>query len=495
MRPLRIASISAEVDPFSKTGGLGDVARSLPKSLHRLGQDIIIITPFYKQVIDAEKFQLKKIYHNVALHIDKENDVSVSYYRGELMPGLPVYFISADRYFGRKKELYGSAWENSRFYVFDVAALKLLSLLKFSADIIHCHDWHTGLIPELLQKKFKRSKTLANSATVFTAHNLAFQLGHNWWEIAGKLRDNGRTALPAFHQTEKIERLNFAKRAILYADAINTVSETYAEEILKPNFGQDLHHILRNRQHKLYGVVNGIDYNLFNPAKDPLIKYNYSSTSIEKKKLNKKALQKEFSLPTIDVPLIVMASRIAEQKGFDILLPILPTIAVRDAQFVIIGDGDKNYRKTLEQLEKDFPASFRYRPFSQTENIETKLYAAGDIVLLPSHFEPCGTTQLKGLRYGSVPVVREIGGLGETVSNYDPETNPDGIGFVFKSYSSESLLFTLARALETYKHAKIWQELVIRGMRSSFSWDLPAKKYLRLYRLAMKFKREGKAND
>ncbi len=491
MKKLKIVSVASEVDPFSKTGGLADVARSLPKSLQRLDQEVIIITPFYKNVIDIKRFKPQKIYSDIKLHVDKEHDVTVSYYKTELVKGLPVYLVSADKYFGRKNELYGSRIENTRFYVFDVAVLKLISLLKFQADIIHCHDWQTGLIPELLKKKFKDSKTLSNAATVFTAHNLAFQLGHNWWEIPGKLRDNGRSALPKFSDEASIERINFAKRGFLYADAISTVSEAYAEEILKKNFGQDLHLILQNRRHKLFGVVNGIDYNEFNPLRDKSLKVNYDHNKIHRKKINKEALQKKYKLPNNpDIPIIVMTSRVAEQKGIDILLPILPILLTKELQFIIVGDANNYYAKKLRSLMKKFPDKMFWGPFDYKNDFETMLYAGGDIVLLPSRFEPCGIVQLKGLRYGCVPVVREIGGLGETVSNYDPINDANGIGFVFRAYNSFSLNFALARALETYKYKDVWKNMVIRGMRASFSWDLPAKKYLILFRLAIKFKKE-----
>lgn len=491
MKKLKIVSIASEVDPLSKTGGLADVARSLPKSLKRLDQEVIIITPFYKNIIDVKLFNPQKIFSDIKLHIDKDNDVTVSYYKTELVKGLPVYLISADKYFNRKNELYGSRIENTRFYVFDVAALKLISLLKFKADIIHCHDWQTGLIPELLKKKFKQSKTLANAATVFTAHNLTFQLGHNWWEIPGKLRDNGRSALPRFGDDANIERINFAKRGILYADAISTVSETYAEEILNKNFGQDLHLILQNRKHKLFGVVNGIDYNEFNPLRDKVLSINYDHKKIHRKKINKQAVQKKYNLPIRpDIPVIVMTSRVVEQKGFEILFPVFPTLLTKDLQFIILGDASKDYAKKLRALMKQFPDKIYWGPFDYKNDYETMLYAGGDMVLLPSRFEPCGIVQLKGLRYGCVPVVREVGGLGETVSNYDPINDPQGIGFVFKAYNSYSLDFALSRALETYKYQDIWKAVVVRGMKASFSWDLPAKKYLKLFKLAIKFKKE-----
>jgi starch synthase len=490
MKPLKIVSISAELDPFSKTGGLADVARSLPKSLHRLGHDVIAITPLYGKMIDREKHKLEKIYSDVKLQIDKENTVKVSYYRGELMPGLLVYFVRCDKYFGRKKWPYGSSREGARFYLFDVAALKLISLLKFKADIIHCHDWHTGLIPYLKKKRFQRSKTLANAATVFTIHNLTFQAGMNWWEIPVKNRDKGKSALPLF-KDEKTSYINFAKRGILNADIINTVSETYADEIIKKNFGQDLHRILVNRKHKLFGVVNGIDYNRYNPKTDKNIKKRYTIDNIHRKIVNKRHLQKMLKLPIDDrTPVIGFTSRIAEQKGFDLLLDILPTLLLRDVQFVIMGDGDKTLIERINKIKKKFPGKIHQFPFHTNPELESLIYAGGDFLLLPSRFEPCGTTQMIAFRYGCVPIVRSTGGLSDTVDNFDPVDYEKGNGFTFKNYKSQELLVAITRGLETYKYKDVWKDLMRRGMRASFSWELPAKKYLELYKKAKKFKYE-----
>ncbi len=488
MKNLKIVSIASEVDPFAKSGGLADVARSLPKSLYRLGHEVIIITPLYGKVMDKDKFHLEQIYQDVNLHIDSNNTVKVSYYRGELLPGLKVYFVGNDKYFSRRKDLYGSTHENARFYLFSVAALKLISLLKFKADIIHCHDWHTGLIPYLKKTRFKASKTLAQAATVFTIHNLTYQLGSNWWEVPVKNRDQGKKALPEFSDPA-LEYINFAKRGILSADIINTVSETYAQEILRKHFGQDLHRILLNRQHKLFGVVNGIDYNEYNPKTDKGLHKNYTPETLAKKKNNKRYLQEHYQLPVKDnFPLIGLTSRIVEQKGFDLILEVLPTILLRDVQLIIMGDGDKEYLKKLNKLKKKFPEKLQIVPFDS--EMETSIYAGADMFLLPSRFEPCGINQLIGLRYGCVPIVRSTGGLGDTVDNFSPDEKPQGNGFTFKNYSNKELLVAITRALETYKYKEVWQDLVKRGMQASFSWELPAQRYLQLYKKAKKFKDE-----
>lgn len=487
MKSLKIVSIASEVDPYSKTGGLADVARSLPKSLHRLGHEVMIITPYYRKVIDREKYHLERIYSDVNLYIDKENEIKVSYYRSELVPGLPVYFMRNDKYFSRRKTLYGSTRENARFYLFDVAALKLVSLLKFKADIIHCHDWQTGLIPYLKKTRFKKSQTLQSAATVFTIHNLTFQMGSNWWEVPLKYKDKGQSALPMF-KSSKMEYINFAKRGILNADVVNTVSETYAEEILNKGFGQDLHRILVNRRHKLFGVVNGIDYKQYNPQTDRGLHKNFTIEKLHRKILNKKFLQKFYKLPVDEkIPLIGLTSRIAEQKGFDLILEILPTLLLRDIQLIIMGDGDKEYLKRLNKIKKKYPEKIRIVPFVRKH--ETAIYAGADLFLLPSRFEPCGINQLISFRYGAVPIVRSVGGLSDTVVNFDPDTDR-GNGFTFKHYNGRELLVAITRALETYKYKPVWKRLVRRGMKASFSWDLPAERYTELYMKAKQFKKK-----
>src|SRR6056297_274831 len=279
MKKLKIVSISSELSPFSKSGGLGDVARSLPKALKRLDNQVICITPLYGKMIDKEKYNLKLVYKNVELRINSQDRVKVNYWKGYLMEDLPVFFVENKKYFSQRKKLYGSKHENVRFLIFDVAALKLISLLKFEANIIHCHDWQTGLIPFYLQTGFRYSRTLKRAKTVFTIHNLIFQFGKNWWEVPPEKKDYGRQRLPHL-DNERIEFINFAKRAILSADVINTVSEKYREEVMTKKFGQDLHRVLKNRENRLFGIINGIDYKAYNPLNDGSLFKNFDSYSL-----------------------------------------------------------------------------------------------------------------------------------------------------------------------------------------------------------------------
>jgi len=484
-KKLKIVSIASEVAPFSKTGGLADVARSLPKALKRLGHEVVVITPLYGQIIDTKINNLKLVYENIKVYLNSEDHIQANYWRGYLMKNLSIYFIENKKYFSGRKNIYGSAHENVRFLIFDIAALKLISLLKFPADIVHCHDWHTGLIPFYLKTDFRYSKTLRHAKTVFTIHNLAFQLGHDWWAIRPQKKDYGKKRIPHINNPD-VENVNFAKRAILSADIINTVSEQYREEIMTKKFGQDLHRILRNRQDKLYGIINGIDNFTYNPQNDPGLFKNFDYKKTQLKESNKEHLQKLLKLPgDRETPLIAITSRVTFQKGFELIIKILEPLLHLDLQIVIMGDGDKLYLNEIKKIQKKHPKKLAWLPFKQNCHLETLIYAAADMLLLPSHHEPCGINQLIAMRYGCIPIVRRVGGLYDTIINFNPKTNR-GNGFSFASFSPFSLFATVIRALENYRHKETWNELIVRAMQESNSWEIPAKRYVALYRQALK---------
>lgn len=490
-KKLKIVSISSEIHPFTKSGGLADVARSLPKAISRLGHEIICVTPLYGRVVDKKKYDLKEIHHDVEIYLNSKDKIKINYWKGYSMHGLPVYFIECKKYFSKRKSLYGSTHENARFMVFNVAALKLISMLKFEANIVQCHDWQTGLIPFYLKTDFRYSKTLRKAKTVFTIHNLVFQFGKNWWEVDPKNKDFGRSRLPHLDD-EKIEYLNFAKRAILSADAISTVSEKYRDEIMTRKFGQDLHRILKNRKDRLFGIVNGISYEAFNPKNDKGLYRNFNSNHIEKKKLNKEYVQKKYKLPVNSkIPMICATSRVTYQKGFDLINKILHKIVAHDLQMIIIGDGDKNYIKEIKKIARKYPKKLVWIPFTGNAKHETLIMAGSDFFLLPSHHEPCGINQLKAMRYGCVPIVRKVGGLQDTVSNYSSITQK-GTGFSFSTFDTYSLYGTIVRALETYNYKDSWNDIVERCMKESNSWEIPAKKYIKLYNEVLKFKNSKK---
>jgi starch synthase len=484
---LKIVSISSEVAPFSKTGGLADVAKSLPKALKRLGHKVIVITPLYGQIIDVKQHNLKLIHENVRIYINSVDKICVNFWQGYLMKNLPVYFIENKKYFSARKTLYGSSQENARFMVFNVAALKLITLLKFEADIIHCHDWHTGLIPYYLKTNFQNITKSIKAKTVYTIHNLAFQLGRNWWEIPLKKKDYGHSRLPHLDDPS-LENINFAKRAITSANIINTVSEQYREEIMTRNFGQDLDRILRNREDRLYGIVNGIDFNTYNPFNDPGLSRNYDYNKIHRKKINKEYLQKQLKLKVdAEMPVIALTSRVTFQKGFELIIKILEPLLHLDIEIIIMGDGDKEYINEIKKFEKTHAGKIAWLSFKEHQKLETLIYAGADIFLLPSHHEPCGINQLIAMRYGCIPVVRRVGGLYDTVTNFNPSTNR-GNGFTFTYFNPFSLFAAIIRALENFRHKAVWRELIIRAMKESNSWEIPARKYVALYRKALKEK-------
>ncbi len=488
-KKLKIAQIAAEVSPFSQTGGLGKVASSLPKALKRLNHEVLIITPFYSKLINKKKYQLKTTTTNQKIFLDEKNFRQADYLQGYLNDDLPIYFVANQKFFGQKKSIYGSNFENLRFLFFNLAALNFLKYLNWQPDIIHCHDWHTGLIPWFLNNRFKNDEFWRPVTTVFTIHNLTFQLGQNWWSIRKNLRDDGSSPLPAAEEIKKIKRINFAKRAIMNAEVINTVSETYRQEIITKDFGEDLHRVLKNRQKKVFGIINGIDYQDYNPLSDPGLKQRYSFKSPERKKANKEALQKYLKLKiSPKTPIICGTSRIAEQKGFRLLLKIAEPLLRQNVQIVIMGSGDQEIAAELAKIQKKHPKKFVLIPFNSKK--ETSIYAGSDFFLLASRFEPCGLNQLIALRYGCIPIVHHIGGLADTIVNFNPLTGK-GNGFSFKKYRPFDLFAAIIRALETYKHRETWEKLIISGMTEANSWKIPAQKYLELYKTAVKIKEKN----
>lgn len=486
---LNIIHVTPEVSPFSKTGGLADVARSLPKALHRLGHKVKIITPFYTKIIDRKKHNLELVFKDLELLINSQEKELINVWRTYLLDDLEVYFIENKKYFSKHKAMYGSGKENARFMVFNVAALKLMLLFNEEIDIIHCHDWQSGLIPYYLKTGFHYSKNLKNAKSIFTIHNLVFQLGHNWWEIPAKDRDYGRSRLPKLNDPV-IETINFSKRAILKADTINTVSEQYRYEIMTKKFGQDLHRILKNRKDRLFGIINGIDYNAYNPAKDPGLYKRYSHQDKIKlfsaRQENKLNLQRQFNLSEgVNIPILCTTSRLTFQKGFNLILPAIYTLLKQDIQVIIMGDGRDEYIKPIKKIVKQYPKKIVWLSYKGNEDLETSLYASSDIFILPSNHEPCGINQLIAMRYGCIPVVREVGGLYDTVKNFNPNTGR-GTGFTFKGADLLDFYGAVIRSLETFKYNNIWQQLVLKAMSESNSWEIPAKKYINLYRYTLR---------
>lgn len=489
-KKLQIVHIASEIEPFSKSGGLANVIGALPKAHKALGHDVIVIAPFYDGIVNQKGFNFEAVGMDT-IGLSETVSKDVWYFKNE-ETGITVYFVSNNEYFGSKPSLYGSENENARFFFFDVAALQLLKKLDFKPDVIHCHDWHTGLIPYFLKGRYKKDPFWEKTATLYTIHNLGYQLGHDWWSIAPEDRDDGRSKLPLFSESKRLEKVNFAKRAIMFADAINTVSETYREEILTKDFGEELHRVLKNREKILFGIVNGIDYDAYNPLTDPGLYKHYSEKSVNLRKHNKHWLQKQYKLPLNDEnPLFCATSRVVEQKGYRLISAILPALFRHGIQMIVMGDGDEKITNELRTLQKEFPKNLVVTPFDKDR--ETSLYAGADAFLLPSRFEPCGINQMIAMRYGCVPVVHHIGGLADTIVDYDPRRK-DGNGFTFDRYTSRELLIAMVRVMVNFKHKRAWKELVIRDMREANSWLLPAEKYIDLYETTMRLSKRNKKN-
>ena len=486
MKPLKIVLLSAEISPYSKSGGLADVARSLPRSLFRLGHKVVVITPYYG-CVKRKGWPLENMHQKLTLEFAGRS-CKFGFKKIISPDNYPVIFVCQEELFGsrfgQQRRLYGPWYDNGlRFYLFDLAVIEIIKILKLRPDVLHCHDWHTGLIPNLLKMKYKDDPELARTSTLFTIHNLGFQGPKDWWKVHPDLADDGRGLPP--EDPEKIEYVNFAKRAILHADIINTVSERYAREILTPEYGCQLDPYLRAREKDVYGIINGVDYTVFNPQFDENVYLNYDTDSLEKKVKNKVILQKNFGLEEDpDAPLIGLANRLTEQKGFELIINLLDWLLKIGFQVAIVGSGGGIYADFFRKMSRKNPKKLLFcSPFR--EEIARKIYAASDIYLMPSRWEPCGISQLISLRYGAIPVVHSVGGLSDTVSNYNPATGR-GNGFVFTSYNSTDLLIAIVRALENYRRPGAWRKLVRRAMKESYSWRLPAKKYVALYRKAIR---------
>lgn len=480
-RPLNIAVISAEVSPFSKAGGLADVAHALPKHVAALGHEVCVVTPYYDFM--AQRQDAPQHLADTVVTVGKK-DYPIRFYKTKLseQTNVTLYCIGNDELFGSRPKLYGFPDDNLRFLVFDRAVFALFEHLGHIPDVLHCNDWHTGLIPNILALEMSKQTVWRDTASVFTIHNLLYQMQGMWYDVPADKRDNGR-GVPS-GDPAKIKYVNLALRGIKYADAINAVSVRYAEEIQTKKFGEGLDTALRRRKERVFGIINGIDYTIFNPSFDQHLAIHFDWNSLDKKIENKQALQREYHLPErSDVPMIGLAHRLTEQKGFDLIMEILPILIHQPIQLVIVGEGDRHYASFFRHMAKKYPQQIAIH-LEFSESVASKIYAASDMFLMPSRYEPCGISQLISLRYGSIPIVHRTGGLADTITDFDPRTGV-GTGFVFYNYTGPDLLMALTRAIETFKYPRVWEHLTWQAMRQSFSWSLPAKQYVDLYRRAL----------
>jgi starch synthase len=478
-QPLKILLVAAEVAPFAKVGGLADVAGALPKALKAMGHDVRVVMPRYGS-IDVEKYGLRRIVTNLGVPLAHQ-PVNADVLEGRIGGEVPIYFIDNPQFFGRDG-MYGFWDDDARFIYFSRAALEMLRPLDFRPDVIHVNDWHTAVIPNMLARLYAADPFYADIATVLTIHNLAFQgvFGYGALHLADL--EQWGLIKPGMPGLDDI--VNLLGRGLYFSDVVNTVSNRYAEEILTPEYGEKMDPLLRVFRSKLHGIINGIDYDVFNPLTDASLAANYEIGSIEKKVENKLALQKEVGLPQDPaIPVIGLISRLYDQKGLDLIANIMWGLMRLNLQLVVLGAGDARYEELFRANARDNPqrvsATIGFKPV-----LAQHIYAGSDMFLMPSRFEPCGLGQLISLRYGTIPIVRATGGLADTIDDWDP-VQETGNGFVFTAYDHWDLFAQVVRALETFRQPSPWRRLQANAMSTDVSWANSAEKYVGLYRAAM----------
>ncbi len=483
---LRILFLSSEVTPFAKTGGLADVSSALPKALYDMGHDIRVIMPKYGCINDR-KYVLREVIRLKRVKIKMGENDHIACAKSAFIPDskVQIYFLEYKPFFGGNdlyvdsetgKDLPDNA---ERFGLFCKAALETIKLLHWEPQIIHCNDWQTGLVPWYLKHEFNKDAFYANCATVLSIHNMAYQgnFSNDNLELLGIEQKNKDGVNDLLHH----KNINFLKAGIQTADKIVTVSQAYANEVLtNSETGAGMTEYLQSRNQDFEGILNGADYSEWNPETDSLIAEKYSCNKPEGKALNKKELLEKCNFPTDDnKPLIGMVSRLAGQKGFDLIQAAIKDIIAQDVRLVILGLGEPAYHEALQKICKTYPKNVAL--FLRFDNDLAHLIEAGsDMFLMPSRYEPCGLNQLYSLKYGTVPIVRSTGGLKDTVIDFDQDPE-NGNGFTFEPYNKKDLVDAIKRAVAAYGDQKNWQKLIKRGMRADYSWSVAAEKYVKTY--------------
>lgn len=471
---MKVLFAASEAHPFIKTGGLGDVMGALPQSLTELGVEARVVIPKYKNIKDELKQNLQFIKWFTVPVGWRNQYCGVFQYKYK---DVVYYFIDNEYYFNRDG-LYGYYDDGERFAFFNRAVLEFIKEIDWKPDIINCNDWQTGMVPVLLNLEYKNNEFYSNMKTVFSIHNLLFK-GSFVPNVLPELF--GYDYMPLTNGSVELNgSVSFLKGGINYSDQITTVSNTYAEEIKTQQYGEGLDGLLRCKSDFLKGIVNGIDYEEFDPEKDNLIFKNFTWDSISDKVENKLSLQKELGLPQrAETPMIGLISRLTHQKGCDLIVSIIDRLLQKDIQFIVLGTGDYWYEETFKNLQYRYPdkvsANIKF-----DNSLAHKIYAATDMFLMPSLFEPCGLGQLIALRYGSIPIVRETGGLKDTISPYNKYTGI-GNGFGFKNFNSNELMQIIEYALTIYDDKDAWNNIIRQAMDSDNSWEKSAMQYKLLY--------------
>jgi starch synthase len=486
---LKVLLVSPEVVPFAKTGGLADVTGSLPQALKRIGCDVRVVMPFYRVVQRAE-FKYKALLEDIEVSLGTlslKGNIQLTRMDGNM----PVYFAQSDELYDRSN-LYGTPkcdyYDNAERFIFlSKIIFPLCRGINFRPDIIHCHDWQTALVPAYLKTVYNADSLFDRTASILTIHNVAYQgiFEQEKFALTGLPPEvNSMTGM------EYWGKISFLKAGIVFADIITTVSEGHSKEIQTEEYGFGFQGILKGREDDLYGVVNGVDYDRWNPETDPYIAAHYNAYDLSGKVDCKRDLLKCYRLPMKlkNKPLLGIISRLADQKGFDLLADMIDDLLTLDIGLVILGKGEMKYHQIFEKIAKRYPKKMGIT-IGFDNALAHKIEAGSDIFLMPSRYEPCGLNQIYSMKYGTIPVVRATGGLDDTVSQFDPKTET-GTGFKFEKYNALAFLDAIRKALVVYSNKKKWTQLMNNAMKVSFTWEKSAQEYVKLYKKALA-KRKG----
>ncbi len=486
---IRVLYVSPEVSPFAKSGELADVASALPEYLSSLGIEISLIIPKYRTP-EIESLATELVFPELLVPLGGQK-VKASIYKTE-SEKYPLYFVDNPKYFWREK-IYGPSTgdyldNDERFIFFNRAVLEFLLRARISVDVIHSNSWPAALVPVFLRTHFSKESLFKGVSTVLTVHNAAYQGEFPLESLALTELDwnsfNSR-------QLSYSKRFNFLKAGIVFSDVINTVSSAYKKEVQTKKHGFGLDKILNSRRDYFFSILNGVDYEVWNPESDPFLAANFSLGNLAGKKICKQDLAEEFGISLgAQTPLAAMTSYLTRYKGFDLLLEAMDELVKMDLGLIICGQGDEKYEKEFSRLQKKYHGKIGVR-FEMSPVLSHKIVAGADIFLIPSLHEPCGLNQLYGFRYGTVPVARATGGLKETVKPFNLKTLR-GNGFVFREYSSQEFLNALREALACYQKPGLWLKIMEQGFSQNFSWEIAARKYLRLYKRALASRRGGR---
>lgn len=472
----KVLMIVSEAIPFAKTGGLADVIGSLPSALREEGAKVAVILPKYGGISPEYTREFRFITHfEITLGWRKQYCGIFQY----TYHGIPFYFIDNEYYFSGSSIYSHYDGDVERFSFFDRAVMEAIPHLDFSPDVLHCHDWQTGMIPLLFDYQYRDRDPYKHMKIMFTIHNLQYQ-----GVCSRELVSDYLGIPPYYFEQDKAgfyDQVNFMKAGIVFSHLITTVSKSYAEEIKHPFFGENLNTLIQEKSSKLHGVRNGIDSDRLNPATDPYLQKTYDVGSFQTGKAsNKEALQKRLHLEVrADVPLIAIVSRLVVQKGLDLITRILNELLQEDVQLVVLGTGEALYEDSFRYFAEKYPHKMSAN-IAFSEELAQNIYAAADLFLMPSLFEPCGIGQMIASRYGAVAIVREVGGLKDTIHSYD-SSHRQGNGFSFTNYNAHDMLYTIRRAIHYYHQPGIWPIIVKNAMHSDFSWKTSAQTYIGLY--------------